>query len=210
MASFTRTIPVNAPNTDYEAAAMVSSISTMPPRSAASSNKIPRHHEIAQQLYKALCNAKTFSQLEQAYSDYEEFKRIEGNISGHYGKMKSRNIMDNDFGKRINEKAAEVQEKIDIMVEKLPPEFSRDTEWKEHFRQDSDSSDYLSSDDEGASKVGGRRRRRKSKKRKKKKKKKTRKKRKKRKTSKKRKLRKKKKKKQIESKYMERKRLSYR
>ena len=149
------------------------------PSEDASSNKIPRHHEIAQQLYKALCNAKTFSQL--AYSDYEEFKRIEGNISGHYGKMKSRNIMDNDFGKRINEKAAEVLEKIDIMVEKLPPEFSRDTEWKEHFRQDSDSSDYLSSDDEGASKVGGRRRRRKSKKRKRKKKK-TRKKRKKRKT----------------------------
>tara|TARA_B100000902_G_scaffold253141_1_gene239569 strand:- start:189 stop:830 length:642 start_codon:yes stop_codon:yes gene_type:complete len=206
MASFTKTIPVQAPRTDTEAAEMASLIRCEPTqeqkreRAYYTPEKIDPRHKRAQELFEALCNAKTFSELEQASFFYEEFKGKEGRISGHYGKMISKNKCDSDFGNRINEKAAEVQKKIDIMVDKLPPEFPSDTNWDESFRLDSDSSYYSSSGDEeagagagaGASKEGGRRKKRKSKKRKKKKKKKTRKKRKKRKTRKKRKLRKKK------------------
>tara|TARA_X000000368_G_scaffold46982_1_gene33593 strand:+ start:1139 stop:1804 length:666 start_codon:yes stop_codon:yes gene_type:complete len=214
MASFTRTIPVEAPRTDTEAAERASSIrGELTPEQKrdreynAPPKKIPPHHKMAQELYEALCNAKTFSELEQASSFYEEFKRGEGRISGHYGKMLSKNKCDYDFGNRINKKAAKVQGKIDAMGEVFNSEAHGDrtlqeakVELKKTLGSDYDTDDYdfSSSDDEeavtgaGAFKEGGRRRRRKSKKRKKKNKKKTRKKRKKRKTRKKRKLRKKK------------------
>lgn len=209
-----RTLPVQAPTTDAGAAKRASSIrGDITPEQKrdmeynAPPKKIPRHHKMAQELYNALCNAKTFSELEQAYSFYETFKREEGRISGHYGKMLSKNKCDYDFGNRINKKAAKVQGKIDAMGEVFNSEAHGDKtledakdELKNTLGSDYDTDDYdfSSSDDEeagagaGASKEGGRRRRRKSKKSKKKKKKKTRKKRKKRKTRKKRKLRKKK------------------